>query len=71
MSQPSDKSARLAAALRANLARRKDQARARRQPATPDAPPPTAARAPNDGARAGGIEEPSGEPAIVPDEKAR
>lgn len=78
MSQPPDKSARLAAALRANLARRKAQTRARREapdPAPPEqetpAPPATGTGAAPDIARDDGIESGPGAAIIVPGEKAR
>lgn len=67
MSDPSDKTARLAAALKANLARRKAQTRARR-----DAPPAgePVVTAP-DTTRSGSDTPQDSEPEIVPGGKAR
>jgi len=80
MSQSEDKSARLAAALRANLGRRKAQARARRETPESDSPagtaPAAAPPAPDTGrdlgvAREGGSEGGSGHSEIVPAGKPR
>lgn len=64
MSAEDDKAARLAAALRANLARRKDQARARKAHAADPADPAERPPAPAPAERA----LPEG--AIVPDDEA-
>ncbi|MFG1393353.1 hypothetical protein [Xanthobacter agilis] len=68
MSQPQDKTSRLAAALKANLARRKAQSRARRDAADADH---GAVRDATGAAREGGISGGPGESPIVPDGKAR
>lgn len=66
-SQPQDKAARLAAALKANLARRKAQARARN-----DSSPAGSAPGEEDpAARESSITSEPGEAAIVPTGKAR
>jgi hypothetical protein len=70
MSQPQDKTSRLAAALKANLARRKAQSRARRDAADTDADH-GAVRDATGVAREGGISGGPGESPIVPDGKAR
>lgn len=62
-SQDNQKAERLAAALRANLARRKAQARGRR------AAGPDGADAPQTPASAGTAKPPLREPAIVPDDE--
>lgn len=71
MSQPQDKTARLAAALKANLARRKAQTRARNEAGSPDEASPLDGGAERDTARNGGNGNGPGEAAIVPDGKAR
>ena len=74
MASDTDRSDRLAAALRANLQRRKSQARARRAPQESDAPAaPTAASTEASGGNpaTGGSSAPSeGKPAIVPEGEA-
>lgn len=70
MSQSQDKAARLAAALKANLARRKAQARARSEADPPEHTLP-AGREGDDAACKSGIGGGTHEPVIVPDGKAR
>lgn len=74
MASDTDRSDRLAAALRANLQRRKSQARARRAPQESDAPsaPTTPSTEASGGNPAtGGSSAPSeGKPAIVPEGEA-
>lgn len=66
MPSDTDRSERLAAALRANLARRKAQARARRAPS--DAP--GHAGSGGNPASDGSTPLPAGKPEIVPDDEA-
>ncbi|MFG1401887.1 hypothetical protein [Xanthobacter sediminis] len=68
MSLPPEKTARLAAALKANLARRKAQTRARRDAEAEGADAPGPDGAP---ARESGIASEPGAAAIVPGGKAR
>lgn len=69
--QEREKAERLAAALRANLARRKAQARGRRAAAEDDPPPPSpqGAETAETPANAATAKLPLREPAIVPDDE--
>lgn len=69
MASDTDRSDRLAAALRANLQRRKTQARARRAPQAPD-PSSSPEASGGNPATGGSSAPPERKPAIVPDGEA-